>query len=266
MQPLLVLMIILGVIGVIVLITLTAVGAARRERERKASLLQFAAASGFTFYDKDPFNLDARFRGVGEIGRGHNRYAFEVLQRSEPAGTFIFRYHFQTTETRTVTSTDSNGHTTTRTETYEQDHWRAYLIVELGTSFPDLIIRREHWGDKVAGFMGFDDIDFESEAFSSRYFVKSSDRQFAYAVVHPQMMEWMLQTPIAARLSGALFVIDMTSMRFDAASCGQCLAAAAGFINRIPAFVWQDYGKRPPLTLPSLPALGDSTGLQRSSA
>jgi hypothetical protein len=57
---------------------------------------------------------------------------------------------------------------------------------------PDLAIRHEHLGDKILGAIGFDDIDFESEEFSRRFFVKSPDKRFAYAVVHPQMMEFLL--------------------------------------------------------------------------
>jgi len=60
---------------------------------------------------------------------------------------------------------------------------------------PDLAIRHEHLGDKLLGAIGFDDIDFESEEFSRRFFVKSPDKRFAYAVVHPQMMEFLLDGP-----------------------------------------------------------------------
>jgi len=57
---------------------------------------------------------------------------------------------------------------------------------------PDLVIRREHLGDKLMGAIGFDDIDFESEEFSRRFHVKSSDKRVAYAVVDPRMMEFLL--------------------------------------------------------------------------
>jgi hypothetical protein len=179
-----------------------------------------------------------------------------VLRRDDPVPSFLFRYHFQTTETRTVTTTDSKGNLSTRTETYEQDHWRAYLIIELHASFPQLWIRPEHWGDRFAGFLGFDDIDFESEQFSSRYFVKSDDRQFAYAVIHPQMMEWLLPQQFCATLERGMLVLDLSAARFDAQACHAAWSSAAGFVNRIPPFVWDDYGKQPRLQLqePTLPA------------
>ncbi len=36
------------------------------------------------------------------------------------------------------------------------------------------------------------DIDFESAKFSKRYFVRADDKQFAYEVITPQMMEFLL--------------------------------------------------------------------------
>jgi hypothetical protein len=242
------LLIVLAVIVVIALIAVAASVHAQRERERKATLLQWAAHEGFIYHDDDPWNLDARFRGVRDIGRGHSRYAFEVLAREMPAPAFIFRYHFRTTETRTVTRTDSRGNTYTTTETYEQDHWRRYLIVELNASFPSLAIRREGLFDKLAALVGFDDINFESEAFSRRYHCKSDRRDFAYAVIHPQMMQWLMDQPFTAELADHLFIMDLSSTGHDAATCAAAWEAARGFINRIPSFVWQDYGGREPIT------------------
>lgn len=243
-------LVIVAGIGVIALIVVSARANAARERRRIAGVWAWAQSSGFEFYEKDPFDLDTRFKGLGVIGRGHSQYAFEVLRRPSPVPTFLFRYHFATTETRTVTTTDSNGNSQTRTETYEEDHWHAYLIVETGAQFPSLMIRPEHWGDKVAGFIGFEDIDFESEQFSSRYFIKSGNREFAYAVVHPQMMEWLLTQEFTAQLERGCFVAEMNASANDAASRYEALVKAAGFINRIPPFVWQDYGKRERIELP----------------
>ncbi len=77
------------------------------------------------------------------------------------------------------------------TQTYEF----SYLLVELPfPRIPDLLIRREGLLDRLAGVIGLDDIDFESDEFSRRFYVKSSDKRFAYAVIHPRMMEYLMQT------------------------------------------------------------------------
>ena len=248
--PVGIVLIIAAVAGVIYLIVRAAKAHAERERQRKAALAGWAAANGFQFHPNDPWNLDARYRGVADIGRGHDRYALEVLTREQPVPSALFRYHYMTWETRTVTR---NGRS--ETERYEETHWRRYLIAEVGGQFPNFALRPEAWFDKVAGFVGFEDIDFESEDFSKRFHCKSDDRQFAYALVHPQMMDWMLQETAAGRgftgeLRNGLLVMDLSSQPHTAEGCQTAWSQAAAFINRIPPFVWQDYGKRDAFQLP----------------
>ena len=245
MNPLVVILVVLGAAGLVFLLVKAYQAHQERERQRLAGLAQWAAANGFQFHPNDPWNLDGRYNGIGEIGRGHARYAYETLTRTDPVAAALFQYQYRTWETRTVTR---NGRT--HTETYEQTHWKRYLIVELGGSFPQLFLRGEGMFDRIAGFVGFDDIDFESEEFSRRYFCKSEDRQFAYAVIHPQMMEWMLTRQFQGELRQGLLVMDITGGTHTAEGCQQAWANAAGFVNRIPPFVWQDYGKRPPVKLP----------------
>ena len=245
MNPLVVILIVVGAAGLIYLLVKAAQAHAERERQRLAGLAWWARANGFSFHPSDPWNLDARYAGVADIGKGHARYAFEVLSRTEPAPASIFRYHFKTWETRTVTR---NGRTTT--ETYEETHWRRYLIVELGVPFPQLFLRGEGLFDRIAGFVGFDDIDFESEEFSKRYFCKSENRQFAYAVIHPQMMEWMMNRRWEGELRQGLLVMDVGRINHTPQGCQEVWENAVGFVNRIPPFVWQDYAKREPIKLP----------------
>ena len=245
MNPLVVTLLVVGAAGLIFLLVRAAQRHAERERQRLAGLNAWASANGFQFSPGDPWNLDGRYNGVADVGKGHGRYAFEVLARTNPVPTSIFRYHYKTWETRTVTR---NGQT--YTEQYEQTHWCRYLIVELGARFPQLFLRAEGMFDRIAGFIGFDDIDFESEEFSKRYFCKSEDKQFAYAVVHPQMMEWMLAHPFEGELRRGLLIMDIGTAAHTPEGCQQAWEGAAGFINRIPPFVWQDYGKRDPIKLP----------------
>ena len=68
----------------------------------------------------------------------------------------------------------------------------SYLIVHPPWDTPPLLIRPEGFFDKIAGAFGFDDIDFESVEFSKRFYVKSTDKRFAYDVLHPRMMQFLL--------------------------------------------------------------------------
>jgi hypothetical protein len=242
--------VLLGIIVIAIVVWLAVISAAHN-RERLAALAGWASANGYQFSPMDPFNLDARFHGVGDIGQGHSRRAYEILSRNDPVPTWMFRYEFRTWETRTVT--DGNGRT--HTETYEETHQRSFLIVELQSAFPRLFLRPENLFDKVVAMVGFDDINFESEEFSRRFFCKSDNREFAYAVIHPQMMDWMLSLRAAnlrfeGQLQGQLFVSHIEKLPTTSQGRQAAIAMAAGFINRIPPFVWQDYGKRAPVALP----------------
>ena len=46
--------------------------------------------------------------------------------------------------------------------------------------------------DKIAGALGFHDINFESSEFSRKFHIKCADKKFAYDVIHPRMMEFLL--------------------------------------------------------------------------
>jgi hypothetical protein len=59
---------------------------------------------------------------------------------------------------------------------------------------PQLFIRGEGFFDRIASAIGFDDIDFESVEFSEQFIVKSPDKRFAYDVVHPGLMDFMLSS------------------------------------------------------------------------
>src|SRR4051812_49279721 len=118
MNPVIVILAVL-VIGVVIYLVVKAAQAhAERERQRLAGLSVWGPANGFRFSPGDPWNLDGRYQGVADIGRGHDRYAFETLTRESPVPAALFRYHFKTWETRTVTR---NGQT--YSEQYEETHW-----------------------------------------------------------------------------------------------------------------------------------------------
>ena len=79
---------------------------------------------------------------------------------------------------------------------HRQTHRTSFALFHLpfaGT--PDLLIRKENIGDKMLGGIGFDDIDFESEEFNRAFWVKSENKKYAYDVIHPGMMEFLLRGP-----------------------------------------------------------------------
>ncbi len=176
---------VLFIIGIVALIGAAIYFSYLAAKKRREELQALAQSLGWRFSPNRDSSHDDEYAHFEIFRRGHSRVAFNTLYgRLEIDGRDFrgkagdFRYR--------VTSGSGKSRSTS-TYTF------SYLILHLPFGrTPDLLIRPEGIFDKIAGAFGFDDIDFESEEFSRRFHVKSSDRRFAYDVVHPRMMEYLL--------------------------------------------------------------------------
>ncbi len=156
-------------------------------KKRRAEMQALAQELGWRFSPGRDSSHDEEYAHFEIFRRGHGRVAFNTLfgsleidGRGYPAKAGDFRYKVSSGKNTSV-------------------YTFSYLIFHVPfMRTPNLLIRPEGIFDKIAGALGFDDIDFESEAFSRRFHVKSSDRRFAYDVIHPRMMEYLLgvRTPM----------------------------------------------------------------------
>ncbi len=173
------------VIAGIVLIGAVAYFSWLAEKKRREAMATLAAELGWSFDPTRDRSHDEEYAHFEIFRRGHSRAAYntmwgelELKGQVWPAKMGDFTYKV-TTHTGKSSST--------------QTYRFSYLIVHLPFGrVPDLLIRREGIFDKLAGAFGFDDIDFESAEFSRRFLVKSPDKRFAYDVIHPGMMEFLL--------------------------------------------------------------------------
>lgn len=161
------------------------VGLKQAEARRK-ELAALATRRGWTFQADDDRGYPERMSAFDCFDRGSSKRSFNTLegQVESPRGPLRIR----TGDYRYSTGSGKNRRT----------HRLSYLVVGLPWAVSanlGLLIRPEHFGDSITAFVGFDDIDFESEEFSRRFFVQSNDRKFAYAVVHARMMEYLLASP-----------------------------------------------------------------------
>ncbi len=173
------------IIAGIALVALLGYFAWLAEKKRREALAALADSLGWRFDPSRDRDHDDEYAHFEIFRRGHSRAAhntltgvLEINDLQWPAKMGDFTYK--------VTS-HSGKSTSTRTYRF------SYLILHMPYArVPDLLLRREGMFDKIAGVLGFDDIDFESAEFSRRFHVKSSDKRFAYDVVHPRMMEFLL--------------------------------------------------------------------------
>lgn len=194
--------VVLAVVAGIALFATIAYLGWRAEQQRREALAALAAELGLTFDPDHDRDHDDHYAQFEIFRRGHSRAAsntlrgrLELFGRPCPVRAGDFRYKV----------TRSTGKSTSTT-TYRF----SYLIVHPPWDTPPLLIRPEGVFDKLAGMFGFDDIDFESAEFSRRFYVKSSDKRFAYDVLHPRMMEFLLaeSPPMLDIEDGALCLSD----------------------------------------------------------
>ncbi len=184
-------MIIMGV-AVVAVVGLIAYYAHLRAQNRRDELSALAAEIGWRFSPTAVRSRDEMYAHLDIFRRGHSPKAYNTLMGSvEIDGAHCdglmgdFKYK--------TTHTNSKGQTRTST------HRFSYLILDVPyAGVPDLLVRREGLFDKLAAIVGFDDIDFESAEFSRKFHVKSPDRKFAYAVITPEMMEFLLASDAPA--------------------------------------------------------------------
>lgn len=150
-------------------------------RKRRKALAALAAELGFMFDPGEDHGHDEQYAPFAAFQRGGRRRAYNTLEgavvidgREFSCRMGDFRYTVQHGKSAST-------------------HRFSFLIVHPPfRALPDLLIRRENVFDKITGVFGFDDIDFESAEFSRRFHVQSRDRRFAYAVIHPGMIDFLM--------------------------------------------------------------------------
>jgi hypothetical protein len=203
----------------------------RKQAARQAALAQLAQELGWQFDPGRDKHFSDRYPHVPLFSRGHSRFAHNRLQGAlEIAGqrwpVQLGDYHYQ------VTSNSGKSQQTTT-------HRFSFLLVQLPFGgVPSVSIRKEHFFDRLASAVGFDDIDFESAEFSRRFHVKSDDKRFAYDLIHPRMMEFLLTgEPPAILLQGVDGCLYTADKCWSPETCRGQLAWCQAFFELWPEHV-----------------------------
>jgi hypothetical protein len=216
---------VLFVVVAIVVVVFTSMAA----KKRREALAKVAADNGLEFSPNDPFDLPNYLAGIDTFNQGSSRKAENVIH-GQWRGRKVIAFDYQYT-----TGSGKNRHT----------HQLSACLQPVGVRVPGVVIRPETFLDKAAGFVGFEDIDFESDEFSREFFVKSDDRKFAYDICHPQMMSWLLANGRgwSVQLVDSSLVLT-TGSRWSPEEFAAALYFSARFFELIPEFVWKEYRDR----------------------
>ena len=212
---------------IVVIFILLAVGIAYvswyvRDQRRKAFAV-VAARLGFRYSPDDPFDLVSipfALFSKGD-GQGTENVLWGTHQGRE-IRVFDFWYFEE--------STDSEGHSS---RTYNRF---SCGLTSIQARCPHLQLGPEGFLSRLADHVGFRDIEFESEEFNRRFQISSEDRKFAYALIDPRMMEWLLGAEELGYEVLDTFVLCSTG-RLKPEEAPTLLTAIEEFCGHIPAVV-----------------------------
>ena len=230
MDPTLLVFVLVAFVAVIIV---GAYFAHKAEKERTEALAALAAKLGFRFDPNEDESHDEQYAQFEVFNRGHSRVAKNTL--TGEFGLFGRPCNVRCGDFRYRVTSGSGKNRRTRTYRF------SYVIVHPPWDTPPLLIRPEGVFDKIAGAFGFDDIDFESVEFSKRFYVKSTDKRFAYDVLNPRMMEFLLaeRPPMLDIEHGALCLAD-GDRRWEPPEFGRQLDFVRRFADLWPRHLVKD--------------------------
>ncbi len=216
---------VLPVVIVAAIALIVAIFAYLAAEKRRKELAAFAFGMGLDF-TASPSDVHFKYESFTPFGSGHSRRSKNLIHgRRNQLGWELFDYRY-----------------TTGSGKNQQTHHYGIVAAQVSLAFPVMRIRPEGFFDKIAAVVGFDDIDFESDAFSRKYHVKCGDRKEAYDLIHPQMIEYLMAIrPYDWQFSGPWILIHKSG-RFSVVEMAAAMEAIEGFVERVPEYVREDIG------------------------
>jgi hypothetical protein len=208
----------------ILLVPLIIIAAIILAAKRKKEWQLFASRHGLSFSRRDPFSTHKSLRHFDLFSHGHSRRAYNVCFgtiRGMNIRAFDYKY---------TVGSGKNSHT----------YYFTALIVRANMTFDRLFIRPERFFDKVAAAVGFDDVDFESAEFSRKFFVKAENKKFAYDVIHPRTMEFLLSCQTLNVETNASNLLFHHGKKLPVPEVDALLDNAEQFISLIPQYLRND--------------------------
>ncbi|MFV0532668.1 MAG: hypothetical protein ACK5MR_03320 [Cumulibacter sp.] len=188
------------------------------EHQRKKRIHAFAAARSLTYVARD--NRWARVDTGRPYGEGHSHKIKHVMTGAH-RGRPITIYEHQWT---TGSGKESQTHVMHKT------------LVGLPKSFPRLELSQEGMFGRLARRMGMKDIELESDDFNQKYRV-AGERRFAYDVLHPRMMQWMLSAGAPGFTINGPYIVLADSGKLDLSAVDAEIQYLDSIIEQLPRYV-----------------------------
>jgi hypothetical protein len=209
----------------VVALVLVVVGAIQAKKRREA-MAAYATSRGWRYAASDGSLVD-RFQGT-PFGQGQSRAASNVIygeHDGRPMVAFDYRY-------TTTSGTGKDRKTTT--------HIWSVLALSMGVAMPDLSVEPEGVFGRIIGRLTNTDIEMESEDFNRAFTVRSPNRKFAFDVLHPQMIEMLMQWPELGWRFERDSMLVVRNGSHSIAEVDAKLLVMDAIIDKVPEFVWKE--------------------------
>ena len=193
--------------------------------KRREAMAAYAGSRGWRYEAEQPLLVD-RFDGP-PFGIGHGRSATNAVYGQHDGREFVsFDYEYKTTS-----GSGKDRRTTT--------HTFSVVALSMGVSLPSLRVDPENFVERVIGRVTNTDIELELEDFNRAFTVSCPDRKFASDVLHPQMMEFLLQHREVGWRFERDSMLVVSGTKRSVAEIDATLALMDQISDRIPDFVWR---------------------------
>lgn len=150
-----------------------------KTRARTRMLLSYARENGYQFEPGMDESPAVRHQGVTLFDRGSDRRGGNLMTLQKDGLRYrMFDYRFNE-----GTSGDSS--------------YKSFSVCLVDTDWrlPQLLVRPEGLGDKVAQLLAGEDLQLDSVEFNRRFWVQSKNPGRAMDFLHPKMMQYLLEAP-----------------------------------------------------------------------
>ncbi|HUW56651.1 MAG TPA: hypothetical protein VMZ92_08455 [Planctomycetota bacterium] len=205
------------------------------ERRRRETVQAFAEAQGFSYFAKERSDFWRRlvrilgcdqpfFGRVKNIIRGVHRdrdlIGCDISYRQPRASASRRRPAFR------------RG---------DEDNWLSACVCRLDSRFPRLLVCEKGLFQRLLDTLGSGQVELQPEEFRTQFHVACREPGFAREVLHPGMIQWLLQHPGWRFTVNDDLVIVTDNNRWTPDEYLEALDVTTGFLDHIPDSVREKY-------------------------
>jgi hypothetical protein len=197
-------------------------------KKRQREWLGFARIHNFIYTKDDAIGIPAKYTELPLFQHGYKKtalnicrgkekefaiYAFDYFRQDRHVG--IFRY--------TVIALESQ------------------LLFKPLSIHPKYVTENTGLGSQHILTSGSGNIIFESAEFSKKFYIQCADKKFAYDIIHPRMMEFLLaHDKMHIELAPRVVIFYRETQRLSTQEIDRLLQCAYQFFELTPAYVKND--------------------------